>query len=73
MQFILPALAMAAIVAGQTSECSGQLLCCNNVQDTDSSTVQMLMDSLGVAIEPDTGLVGLTCQSNARHYPIQVI
>ncbi|KAF4621107.1 hypothetical protein D9613_000147 [Agrocybe pediades] len=50
------------------SQCStGNLQCCNSVQDASSPTVTSLFGLLGIAVGSVTGLVGVTCS------PISVI
>ncbi|KAF9534668.1 hydrophobin-319 [Crepidotus variabilis] len=48
--------------APPASQCNtGQVQCCNSVQDANSGAVTTLAGLLGIVLGPVTGQVGLTC------------
>ncbi|KAF5351510.1 hypothetical protein D9758_007193 [Tetrapyrgos nigripes] len=72
MQFKLLAISALATLAAATSapasQCNtGNLQCCNSVQDANSDVVSALLGLLGIDIGSVTAQVGVTCS------PISVI
>ncbi|GLB43277.1 putative hydrophobins [Lyophyllum shimeji] len=56
------------LLSAATGQCNtGELQCCNSVQNADSPSVAALLGAIGVAAQGVTGQVGVTCN------PISVI
>ncbi|EPQ54194.1 fungal hydrophobin [Gloeophyllum trabeum ATCC 11539] len=62
------ALAILAAATEPAGQCAtGNLQCCNSVQNASDPAVATILGSLGIAVGSITGLVGLTCS------PISVV